>query len=110
FKKYKKSSKFFFTILYNHEPIGIVGLSAVSVEKKNAEVFILIGEKKFRGRGFGKEAINFIVNYAKEELLLDSLYLTLKKENVIALSLYLASGFQIIREDKDEFEMVLKIK
>jgi len=54
----------YFTItLHNDEPIGFIRLSNINYIHKNCELGIVIGEEKYRGKGYGEEAIKLIINY-----------------------------------------------
>ncbi|MBU0647685.1 GNAT family N-acetyltransferase, partial [Patescibacteria group bacterium] len=64
FKNYQKTkNKKFFTICDNSKPIGFMGLSSVSAKNKNADLFIAIGEDDYRGRGFGRAAMQWLIDY-----------------------------------------------
>ena len=108
-EKLKSGKKSFFTILFDNRPVGFMGLSNIIQTTKSADVFILIGEDKYRGRGTGKEAMRYLINYAYGELGLDCLQLEVKKLNLSAINLYLSLGFEKTGEDNMEIMMSLKI-
>lgn len=88
FDKYEDNkSKFFFTILDNNKPIGIIGLT-----KNN--IFIVIGEKEYHNKGIGKKACRYIIDYSFNELKLKEIKLEVDKDNIAAIYLYKSLGFK----------------
>lgn len=104
-ERLKKGEKKFFTILDDGKNIGFMGLSNINRKIGNASIFILIGEDEYRGRGIGKESMDYLIKYAFDELALKSLYLQVDKTNMIAIRLYDKLGFQKLGED-DKFTMM----
>lgn len=103
FKNYQKAKdKKFFKIFVDKKPIGLVGLSRIDKKNKNAELFIAIGEDNYRGKGFGKAALLWIVDFAFKRLKLHKINLGVVKENVPAVNLYKKIGFQVEGVKKDE--------
>ena len=49
--------------LENDEMIGTVGLEHINQINKSATLGIMIGEKENRGKGYGEEAINLLLDY-----------------------------------------------
>lgn len=103
FANYEKAkNKKFFTICDNSKPIGFMGLSNISKPNKNADLFIAIGEDDYRGKGIGKIAIEWIINYGFKKLKLHKINLGVIKDNRHAVELYQSLGFVIEGEMKDE--------
>ena len=103
FSKYELTkNKKFFTICDNSRPIGLVGLSNINRFNKTADIFIAIGEDNSRGKGIGKKAMLWIINYGFNTLKLHKLKLYLIKENIPAVKLYNSLGFILEGEMKDE--------
>lgn len=88
-----------FAILVNDQYVGNIQLTNISQEKKDAEYHIFIGEKNFWGKGIATLATSQIIEYAKEWLRLESIYLFVKPENKSAINVYQKSGFKKINED-----------
>lgn len=103
----QKTGKTFFMILFDNNPIGLIGIMNVSKINKNAEIFIMIGEKEFRGKGIGKLALRYLVDVAKKNKI-NNLYLSVKKTNLKAINLYKQIGFKIVGKNS-EVDMVLAI-
>ena len=93
-EKLKLRQKKFFTILDDDKPIGFVGLSNIDLDKKEAGVFIMIGEDEYRGKGIGKQTLDFLLLYASKELGLNALTLEVNKQNEPAIHLYQSRGFK----------------
>jgi diamine N-acetyltransferase len=98
----KTKNKKFFTICKNTTPIGFMGLSNISKQNKNADLFIAIGEDAYRGKGIGKISIQWIINYGFDKLKLHKINLGVIKDNLPAVGLYKSSGFIIEGEMKDD--------
>ncbi|KHO52584.1 MAG: pseudaminic acid biosynthesis N-acetyl transferase [archaeon GW2011_AR17] len=101
FSKYEQTkNKKFFTICQNEIPIGIIGISHINKTRKSADIFIAIGENNSRGKGIGKTAMLWIMNYGCKDLKLQKLTLSVMKDNIPAVRLYKSLGFQIKDEVK----------
>ena len=103
FKNYRKDkTKKFFTILDDETPIGFIGFSNINTTNKNADLFIVIGEDGHRGKGFGKDAAKWLIDFGFNKLKLHKINLGVVKENTPAVKLYESLGFKIEGEMKDE--------
>ena len=98
----KDKSKKFFTICDNFKPIGFIGLSSISKVNKNADLFIVIGEDDYRGKGIGKIATEWMIDYGFKKLKLHKINLGVIKDNILAVKLYQSLGFVIEGEMKEE--------
>lgn len=97
FLAYKKdiAHKIFFTIYADDNPIGFMGLSYINKINKNASIFIAIGEDSYRGKGIGREAIRWLLDFGFNKLQLRKISLAVFKENTAAVKLYESEGFKI---------------
>ena len=103
FADYKKAkNKKFFTICDNFKPIGFVGLSNISKPNKNADLFIVIGEDNYRGKGIGKIAMKWIIDYGFTKQKLHKINLGVIENNVSAVNLYKFFGFVTEGEMREE--------
>lgn len=103
FVNYQKAkNKKFFTLCDNSKPIGFMGLSNISRANKKANLFIVIGEDEYRGKGIGKIAMKWIIDYGFNKLKLHKINLCVIKDNVPAVKLYQSLGFITEGEMKDE--------
>jgi len=98
FDQYEKEAtaglKKFFTIMAENKPIGFMGLFKIDPIKRSAKIFILIGDEEYRGQGLGREALQHLIQVAKTELDLKTLYLEVHKKNLPAIKLYRRLGFK----------------
>ena len=79
-----------------------MGLSNISKPNKNADLFIAIGEDDYRGKGIGKIAMEWIIDYGFKKIKLQKINLGVIKDNLPAVKLYQSLGFVIEGEMKDE--------
>jgi len=103
FNNYSKDrKKKFFTICINSIPIGIMGLSNINRKNLNADLFIAIGEDEYRGKRFGKQSVEWLLNYAFNKLKLHKVKLGVIDANTHAISVYKSLGFVIEGNMKEE--------
>ncbi|MBQ2938341.1 MAG: GNAT family N-acetyltransferase [Clostridia bacterium] len=74
--------------------IGTVGLHQVNHFKRKAELGIFIGDKEYREKGYGTEAIRLILDYGFNYLNLNNIKLDLMEFNKRALACYKKCGFK----------------
>ncbi|MES2504356.1 MAG: GNAT family N-acetyltransferase [Myxococcota bacterium] len=84
-----------FAIEVDREHVGNVGLKEINLETKRAELFIEIGEEKYRGLGVGKAAMAILLDHAAYALGLVEICLEVLEFNHVALKLYQQLGFEI---------------
>ncbi len=82
-----------YIIEVNGKPVGIVGLTDINPVDKNAMLYIIIGEDKYRGRGLGRKACEYIINFGFSKLKLHKIYLEVNSYNENAFRLYNKLGF-----------------
>jgi UDP-4-amino-4,6-dideoxy-N-acetyl-beta-L-altrosamine N-acetyltransferase len=103
FKNYQKDKqKKFFTICDEKTPIGFMGLKNIHKINRNAELFIAIGEDDYRGKGIGKIAMQWLLNYGFQKCKLYKINLGVIENNIPAVKLYKSLGFKIEGKMKDE--------
>ncbi len=74
--------------------IGITSLVEIDLKNRNAECIIDIGEKEFWGKGYGREALLLLLEYAFLELNLHRISLKVFAFNERAVGLYSRIGFK----------------
>lgn len=74
--------------------IGNIGLHSISHENRQAMLGIIIGEKSYRGQGYGTDAIGAMLRWVFEYLNLNRVYLTVYAFNERAIRCYEKSGFR----------------
>ena len=83
-----------FTIIADDKVIGFAGLFNFNETNHTCDLGIGIGEKDYWGRGYGREAIGLLLEYAFAHRNYNRVHLTTQSENPRAIACYLASGFK----------------
>lgn len=92
----KKQSEINFVVEDNKSKnsIGIISLINIDYRNQKCEMGrVLIGDKKFRGKGIGLDIGTLLVNYAFNHLNMRKIYCEVFADNTAALSLYKKLGF-----------------
>ena len=74
-KLFKDKKKEYFIIEYSEQPIGVCGYSDIDFICDKGEIFIHIPEELARGKGSGKEAVLFLLEYGFVSLSLNKISL-----------------------------------
>lgn len=74
--------------------IGTLGLHKIDHFKRTATLGIFIGDKEYREKGYGTEAIRLILDYGFNYLNLNNIKLDLMEFNERALACYKKCGFK----------------
>ncbi len=77
-----------------NRPIGITSLIQFDLKNRNAECIIDIGEKEYWGKGYGREALKLLLDYAFLEMNLHRVSLRVFSFNEKAIKLYEKLGFK----------------
>jgi RimJ/RimL family protein N-acetyltransferase len=75
------------------EHIGNIYLREIDWIARHAELHVLIGQPKWRGQGFGREAAGLLLKHAFDDLGLHRVYLFVLADNLSAINMYAACGF-----------------
>lgn len=94
-KMFDKNGRIFIMEENKEKTIGLVGFNQIDWINRNAELFIFIGDNQYRGKGYGKQALQILLDFAKENLNLLMVYLKVFSFNDTAITLYKKSGFNI---------------
>lgn len=89
--------------LKNSIYIGNVGIHAIRWKDKIGTIGICIGEKKYWGKGYGKETLDLIIQYAFNTLNLRKLCLSVFDFNKRAYKCYLKCGFKEEGRRKEQY-------
>jgi RimJ/RimL family protein N-acetyltransferase len=76
------------------KPIGITSLIQIDRKNRNPECILDIGDKAYWGKGFGREALSLLLDYAFLEMNLHRVGLRVFSFNDRAISLYEKIGFK----------------
>jgi diamine N-acetyltransferase len=81
--------------------IGLIDLFDFDPKNKRAGIGIVIQNETDRSRGFGKEALSLLIDYAFTHLQLHQLFANIGSNNVASSTLFSTFGFQKIGIKKD---------
>ena len=87
-----------FVIDLNSTPIGFIDLFDYTTDSAGVGVIIT---KDYRNKGFAKEALNLLADYAFVILDITQLHATVTKDNLGSIKLFTSCGFEPKREKKD---------
>lgn len=76
--------------------VGMIGLWVTDRFAHSGSIFIHIGEKECRGRGYGGEAVALVMDYGFKAMNLHSLEITVVASNLAGVRAYQRAGFRII--------------
>ena len=92
--KSKSDRTIYFTVTTEDDnPIGFVSLTNINYQNRNCYLGIVIGETKNQGKGFGRESIELLIQYAFNTLNLIKISLEVVEKNFAAIKLYKSLGF-----------------
>lgn len=75
--------------------IGNIKIGPIDWRNKRGEIGILVGEKKYHGKGLALEALNRFASYCFEKLKLHKLTAGCYSSNLASVNLFSRGGFQI---------------
>tara|TARA_Y100000590_G_scaffold469438_1_gene656996 strand:- start:4849 stop:5988 length:1140 start_codon:yes stop_codon:yes gene_type:complete len=108
----KKKNTLFLGIFLRRKNIHIGNIKFDSIDKKNNFCWlgILIGNKIYRGKGIGKEAVSKSSEWLFKKKNIHAIFLIVKRKNKMAIKLYKNCQFKILRYLKKtkEYLMVKK--
>jgi len=79
----------------DRKPIGLVVIDKIKWEYRNCEIGIVIYDKNYRGRGYGKDALETVLKFIFDDLNMHLVYLNVVEENEAAVNLYKKFGFEV---------------
>lgn len=90
-------------VISNHDDIalGMIDLFDFDFINSRAGVGILVKETKDRQLGYGKEALQLLINYSFTHLGLHQLYCNISEENKASIKLFRSQGFNKIGLKED---------
>lgn len=92
-----------------HESGEYIGnVQFTNINDDSAEFHIFIGEEKYWGMNLGNKATKLMLEIGSKELKLVEIYLTVSKNNIAAIKIYLKCGFSIVYENNLEIKMSYK--
>ena len=94
----KVAKQYRFVIDLNKVPIGFIDLFDYTTDSAGVGVII---SKDYRNKGFAKEALNLLTDYAFFVLDINQLYASVTKDNLESIKLFASCGFDLQREKTD---------
>ena len=91
-----------FTITYNGEPAGLIGLLNIDNKNRKAEYYITLGSSEFKGKGIATIASELLIEESYHNYKLNKIYLYTEVENKTAKRLFERIGFikeGLLKED-----------
>lgn len=91
-----------YTITYNEEPVGLIGLINIDNRNRKGEYYITLGGKRYRGQGIAMVASHLLIKEGFYAYNLNKIYLYTEVENTSAQRLFERVGFikeGLLRED-----------
>jgi diamine N-acetyltransferase len=85
----------------NGKAIGLIDVFDFNIKNRRAGLGILIKNETDRFKGYGKEALNLLVNYCFKVLHLHQVYANISESNLSSLKLFEGNGFKKIGLKKD---------
>jgi len=85
----------YFTIIYNEEPVGMIGADSVDKGSRKLEMKKLIGNKGLQGRGIGKTATFLFLYYAFVVMNYDKVFIHSGDANIRNIILNSKFGFEL---------------
>ena len=89
-----KEASFVIVTLEKNQMIGTVSLEDINSINRTATLGIFIGDKNFRGNGYGTEAIRLLLDYGFNYMNLNNIKLDVMEFNERAIKCYEKCGFK----------------
>jgi len=86
---------------YDNETLGLIDIFDFDFKNKRAGIGIVITDENQRNKGYGKQALNLLINYSFSHLKLHQLFCNILEENKKSLKLFEGCGFKVIGLKKD---------
>ncbi|MGD0552235.1 MAG: GNAT family protein [Sedimentisphaerales bacterium] len=75
--------------------VGIIGLAGISRTHRTAEIYLVIGQKEFWGKGVMLEAECLLIDWAFNSLGLEKIWAEARPENIASVITMKKLGFQV---------------
>lgn len=79
---------------YEDQPLGLIDIFDFDFKNKRAGLGIVIKNEKDRDKGYGREALQLLINYSFVHLGLHQLYCNISEENKASIKLFTKLGFK----------------
>lgn len=102
--------KFWGIFLESGKFIGTIKLEPINWKNKTAWLGIMIGDSSERGKGFGSQALNLVLDYAENTLNLKAIFLGVHENNTPAIRIYTKSGFEVCTVNDSKITMKKELR
>jgi RimJ/RimL family protein N-acetyltransferase len=92
-----------FYIMYGKRFTGVIGLSDIDYENSRAHIGYWVA-RDYRNKGIGGKALGLTVQFAREQLKLNSLYTTVLTSNIPSIIILTENGFAMDGISRDRFK------
>ena len=107
-KNLKTSHNFAVRLIENDELLGNIGFNDIDFVNKSGTLGIMLGNEKYYGKGYGKEALMLLLDYGFSFLNLRNIVLYVFEYNEIAYNLYKKVGFKEVGRIRKRQELMGK--
>ena len=98
-------SAYYFVIYAAKSPCGLIDLKRINLETKTAEAGLFIGDTQFLGTGIALGASILLLDFAFDQLHLETVNAKMHKDNLEAKQYNQLLGFQYEDKLNDRFEL-----
>lgn len=90
----------------------IIGFAMYGCFGPNRDTWIdrIMIDEKYQGKGFGRIAMTKLIDIVSKEYEVNSVYLSMFEDNVLAYNLYKSLGFRYINEKDANGELIFQCK
>jgi len=92
------AGQFRFVIEFRNTPIGFIDLFDYKTDSAGVGVIIA---KNYRRRGFAKEVLKLLIDYATNTLKIEKLHCNIQEDNFASINLFTSCGFELEKEEKE---------
>jgi len=93
--KVESSRKMFVITEQHNNPIGVCGFINIDKENKSADVAIILGERKQRGKHLGSKSLELLVNYGFKKLKLHRIGAEIFEYNKKSIKMFESLNFKL---------------
>lgn len=110
----ENARKYKYFIITDHEdnPIGFVNFFSINKEKKQGEMGVIVGDKRYWKKSIAYKTVNMAVKYIFENMDIKRIYIETGENNIPARRLFSKAGFKECGEyfEDDGFKYIVMEK
>lgn len=96
--------RFMICLNESNDAIGTIDLYDADFKNQRAAIGVLIGKLDERGKGYAREALDLVIEYAAKILNFKNVYCSVQENNVKSLNLFESAGFTVTGRRKEWFK------